>query len=158
MRAGVDRAADWLANAGYEVGDAEPPQIAEAAAAWFDAIWADVGTLRPGMERVAGRDEAEFVKACLAQGMFKPVDQAAQLEAIVLNSKRIDREWLLFAITPRKRRDSPSHMTGKHAIISSSVCARRISTITAPDETFRTVALFAAEAWTLQTIGQHIMG
>jgi hypothetical protein len=39
---------DWLANAGYEVVDAEPPQIAEAAVAWFDAIWADVGTLWPG--------------------------------------------------------------------------------------------------------------
>jgi amidase len=79
--AGIARAADWLANAGYEVVDAEPPQIAEAAAAWFDVIWADVGALWPGMEPVAGRDQAEFVEACLAQGVFRPVGQAAQLEA-----------------------------------------------------------------------------
>ena len=79
VRAGIDRAADWLADAGYEVVDAEPPQIAEVAAAWYDAIWADVGTLWPGMEPVAGADEVEFIGACLAQGVFKPVDQAAQL-------------------------------------------------------------------------------
>ena len=30
VRAGIDRAADWLADAGYEVVDAEPPQIGEA--------------------------------------------------------------------------------------------------------------------------------
>jgi hypothetical protein len=32
-----------LANADYEIIDAEPSQIADAAAAWFDAIWVDVG-------------------------------------------------------------------------------------------------------------------
>ena len=83
VRAGIDRAADWLADAGYEVVDAEPPQIAEVAAAWYDAIWADVGALWPGMEPVAGADEVEFVGACLATGTFKPVDQAAQLAAWV---------------------------------------------------------------------------
>jgi amidase len=80
VRAGINRAADWLANAGYEVVDAEPSQIAEAAVAWFDAIWADIGTLWPGTEPVAGRDEVKLVKASLAQRMFKPV-QAAQPEA-----------------------------------------------------------------------------
>jgi Asp-tRNA(Asn)/Glu-tRNA(Gln) amidotransferase A subunit family amidase len=30
VRVGVDRAAGWLADAGYHVVDAEPPQIAEA--------------------------------------------------------------------------------------------------------------------------------
>jgi len=79
VRAGIDRAAAGLADAGYEVVDAEPPEIAEVAAAWLEAIWADVGVLWPGMEPVAGADETEFVRACLAQGVFKPVDQAAQL-------------------------------------------------------------------------------
>lgn len=79
VRAGIDRAADWLADAGYEVIDAEPPQILEAAAAWADAIWADIGTIWPGMEPVAGADELEFVQACLAQGVFKPVDQGGSL-------------------------------------------------------------------------------
>ena len=38
VRAGIDRAADWLADAGYEIVDAEPPQIAEAVTAWFDDL------------------------------------------------------------------------------------------------------------------------
>ena len=83
VRAGIDRAANWLANAGYEVVDAEPPQVAEVAALWFDAMWADVGEMWPSMAPVAGRDEAVFVKACLEEGVFKPVDQAAQRAAWV---------------------------------------------------------------------------
>ncbi len=76
--AGVERAADWLSAAGYDVVDAEPPQVAEAAAAWSDAIWAEVGLLWPDLEPVAGKDELEFVAACLAHGVFRPVDQSAQ--------------------------------------------------------------------------------
>jgi amidase len=83
VRAGIDRAAGWLSDAGYDVVDAEPPQILETAQTWFDAIWADVGALWPGMEPVAGQDESVFVKACLDQEIFKPVDQAAQREAWV---------------------------------------------------------------------------
>ncbi|MGE3178141.1 MAG: amidase [Vicinamibacterales bacterium] len=81
VRAGLDRAAGWLADAGYDVVDAEPPQIQGVAQTWFDAMWADVGAMWPGMEPVAGQDEAVFVKACLEQGVFKHVDQAGQLAA-----------------------------------------------------------------------------
>jgi amidase len=83
VRAGIDRAADWLADAGYEVVDAEPPQIAETAATWFDVIWADVGALWPNMEPIAGADEVEFVNRCRTTDTFQPVDQAAQLAAWV---------------------------------------------------------------------------
>jgi amidase len=83
VRAGVDRAADWLADAGYEIVDAEPPQIAEATAAWVEAMYADVGTIWPGMAPIAGTGVLEFIDACLSQGVFKPVDQAAQLGAWV---------------------------------------------------------------------------
>ena len=83
VRAGVDRAADWLADTGYEVVDAEPPQIAEATAAWVEAMYADVGTIWPGMAPIAGTGVLEFIDACLGQGVFKPVDQAAQLGAWV---------------------------------------------------------------------------
>ncbi|MGZ6671048.1 MAG: amidase [Solirubrobacteraceae bacterium] len=83
VRAGIDRAADWLADAGYEVVDAEPPQITETAATWFDVIWADVGALWPGMEPIAGPDEVAFVARCMTTDTFQPVDQAAQLAAWV---------------------------------------------------------------------------
>lgn len=83
VRAGIDRAADWLANAGYEVHDVEPPQITKVAQSWFDAIWADVGAMWPDMQPITGDGERKFVEACLAQEVFKPVDQAAQRAAWV---------------------------------------------------------------------------
>lgn len=92
VRAGVDRAAAWLADAGYEVVDAEPPLIAEATAAWVDAMFADVGTTWPGLAPVAGRGVVDFLDACIAQGVFKPVDQAAQLAAWVA-AYRIGASW-----------------------------------------------------------------
>lgn len=81
VRAGVDRAAAWLEDAGYAVVDVEPPAIKDVAQAWFDAIWADVGALWPGMEPITGPGECGFVNAALAAGVFKPVDQAAQRTA-----------------------------------------------------------------------------
>ncbi|MBI3747645.1 MAG: hypothetical protein HY262_02185 [Chloroflexi bacterium] len=81
VRAGIDRAAGWLADAGYEVVDAEPPQIGEATAAWVQAIYADVNTIWPHMEPIAGDGVRAFIEACRATGVFQPVDQAAQLAA-----------------------------------------------------------------------------
>ena len=110
VRAGVDRAADWLADAGYEVVDAEPPQIAEATQAWVDAIWAEVGILWPGLEPIAGPEQLEFVNACLAQGLFKPVDQAAQL-AVWVGVHKIGAAWGQFL--------------QDHPVVLSPVCCER---------------------------------
>jgi amidase len=110
VRAGIDRAAAWLADAGYEVVDAEPPQIAEAAAAWFDVIWADVGMLWPDMEQIAGPYEVEFVRRCLATGTFKPVDQAAQLAAWIA-LYRLGAAWAQFA--------------QDHPVVLAPVCCER---------------------------------
>jgi amidase len=81
VRAGIDRAADWLADAGYEVIDAEPPQIGEATAAWVNTIYADVDTIWPHMEPIAGAGVRAFIDALRTAGVFKPVDQATQLAA-----------------------------------------------------------------------------
>ena len=94
--AGIDRAADWLADAGYDVVNAEPPQIAEATAAWVDTIWADVDTLWPDMEPVAGSGVREFLDACVAKGVFKPVDRAAQLAAWV-GAYQLGAAWTQFS-------------------------------------------------------------
>jgi len=111
VRSGIDRAAHWLADAGYEIVDAEPPQMAEVAAAWFDAIWADVGALWPvHMEPIAGHAEIAFVTACLAQGVFKPIDHVAQL-AVWQAVHQLGAAWSQFA------RD--------HPIVLSPVCCER---------------------------------
>ena len=110
VRAGIDRAADWLADAGYEVVDAEPPQIAEATAAWVDAIFADVGTIWPSMEPLAGASVREFIDACLATGVFKPVDQAGQLAAWVA-VYQLGAAWTRFL--------------QEHPVVLSPVCCER---------------------------------
>jgi len=107
VRAGIDRAADWLANAGYDVVDAEPPNIAEVVATWIDAIWADVGLMLPGMQPIAGADELTFIQACLTQQVFKPVDQAAQ-QATWIAIHQHAADWNLFL--------------QQHPIILSPVC------------------------------------
>ena len=78
VRAGIERAADWLADAGYNVVDAEPPHIAEAAARWFEVIWADVGTLWPGMEPIAGSHETEFALRATRSSCGAPPDRRAR--------------------------------------------------------------------------------
>ena len=42
VRAGIDRGADLLANAGYDVVDVEPRPITKVAQSRFDTIWAGV--------------------------------------------------------------------------------------------------------------------
>jgi amidase len=108
--AGIDRAADSLADAGYEIVDAEPPQIAEATQAWVDAIWAEVGILLPNLEPIAGPDQLEFIGACLTQGVFKPVDQAAQL-AVWIGVHQLGAAWGRFL--------------QDHPIVLSPVCCER---------------------------------
>jgi amidase len=80
VAAGIGRAADWLSDAGYDVVDAEPPQIGEAMEAWVNAIWGDIGQMWPPMSQVAGQGLVGFIDALLAKGLFKPVDQATQLQ------------------------------------------------------------------------------
>jgi len=110
VRAGVDRAADWLAQAGYDVVDAEPPRISEVAATWFDAMWADVGLLLPGMQPIASAEELRFIQACLAKGVFKPVDQTAQ-QATWMAIHQHAAEWNEFLQT--------------HPVVLSPVCCER---------------------------------
>lgn len=110
VRDGVGRAADHLADAGYELVEAEPPQIGEAVHAWVQAVVADVNTIWPGMEPVAGDGARAFVDACFAQGVFEPVDQAAQLAAYVAGYG-IAAEWGRFL--------------DEHPIVLSPVCCER---------------------------------
>jgi amidase len=79
VAAGVNRAADWLSDAGYDVVDAEPPQVGEAMQAWVDAIWGDIQVLWPQLKPMSGEGVVAFIEALLAKGLFKPVDQGKQL-------------------------------------------------------------------------------
>jgi amidase len=74
VRAGVDRGAGWLAEAGYEIIDVEPPQVAEVTGAWFDVIGADLGGAWPLMQQTAAPAAVEVVRRFLAAGVLKFVD------------------------------------------------------------------------------------
>ncbi len=110
VAAGIERAAGWLSDAGYEVVDAEPPQIGETMQAWVDAIWADIGVLWPSLKPIAGAGVLGFIDALLAKGLFKPVDQAAQL-GVWIGIHKLGAAWGQFL------RDYP--------VILSPVCCER---------------------------------
>lgn len=95
VRRGLDRAADWLATAGYEVVEAEPPNIAAVAGAWADAIWSDFAPLLPALQPMAGPEAMALIDHALEQGVFKPVDQAAQQAAWIAIHQHA-AEWNAF--------------------------------------------------------------
>jgi amidase len=80
VAAGVNRAADWLSDAGYDVVDAEPPKVGEAMQAWVDAIWNDIQVLWPQLKPMSGEGVVGFIEALLRNDLFKPVDQGKGLE------------------------------------------------------------------------------
>jgi amidase len=95
VAAGVDRAAAWLADAGYNVIDQEPPQIAETMQAWVDAMWADVAQRWPQMQPIVGPGAVGFVEALLANGLMTAVDQKKQLETWIAIHK-LGAAWSKF--------------------------------------------------------------
>jgi amidase len=96
VRVGVDRAAAWLADAGYDVVEAEPPHLAELNQVWFDAIGADFAGIWPLMQSVAGPNALEFVRRAMASGAMKLTDPATAAAAWIARH-RFGGAWSLFA-------------------------------------------------------------
>lgn len=95
VAAGVERAAGWLSDAGYDVVELEPPQILETMHAWVDALWADVALRWPQMRPIAGPGTTGFVEALVTNGLVKPVDQNKQLDTWIAIHK-IGAAWSMF--------------------------------------------------------------
>lgn len=114
VRSGIDRAADWLADAGYDMVEAEPPHLVETAAAWYDTVWADVGIMWPQMGSVAGSELSSAVEASLAQGVLRPVDNATRVETWMA-VHRYGEAWTRFALD--------------HPVVLGPVCCERPWTI-----------------------------
>jgi amidase len=114
VSAGIERAASWLSDSGYDVVEAEPPNIAEVAQLWFDAIWADVGAMWPGIAPIAGASELEFVEACVSSGVLRHTDQSAQREAWMAIAEHA-AQWNAFL--------------AQYPVILSPVCCERPWTV-----------------------------
>jgi amidase len=126
VRAGIDRAANWLSDAGYEVVDAEPPNVGEATATWVQVMYADVATTWAGLEPVAGDGVKAFLEACIDTGVFTPVDQAAQLAAWI-NAYGLSAAWGAFL--------------EQHPIVLSPVCCERPWTVGADIDRVQEIAM-----------------
>ena len=110
VAAGVDRAAGWLADAGYDVVEAQPPEIAEAAAAWFDVIGADMGGIWPLIQQVAGEGLLAFITQAMASGAMSFVEQPQQAAAWIARL-RLGAAWSQFA--------------ADHPIVLAPICCER---------------------------------
>jgi amidase len=110
VSAGVDRAAAWLADAGYDVVDAEPPQLADAFGLWFDLLWADFPGIWALIDSIAGDGLHAFVDAIRASGGYYDVD-VERLGAAWVARHRIAAVWSQFA--------------WEHPIVLAPVCCER---------------------------------
>lgn len=93
--AGVTRrAADALANAGYDVVEACPPRYEEALAAWSQLAAADMSSVLDRMLPLMGRDGQTVLKRMVRHAAAP--DTLAGLSALMARHNAIARAWSLF--------------------------------------------------------------
>jgi amidase len=107
---GVARAAAWLTDAGYDVVDAEPPDLADAYKVWFDLMWADFPGIWSLIEGIVGDGLTAFIAAISDGGGYYEVDRAAATAAWMARH-RIGAAWSQFAL--------------RHPIVLAPVCCER---------------------------------
>jgi amidase len=90
VAAGVRRAADALAAAGWEVQEGEPPRVDDALAMWRDIVISEVRAIWPLLEPVSNDDQKRFVALVLEQ--VPALDPAAHGMAYA-ERQGLAREW-----------------------------------------------------------------
>jgi amidase len=90
----VDRAARWLADAGYAVEEVEPPPIVEPARAWFAVAVAEMKVLLYPVARQHGSQTIRDIFDWYGQ-MGETVDADGYLLAVAERT-RMTRQWSLF--------------------------------------------------------------
>ncbi|MBM4382475.1 MAG: amidase [Deltaproteobacteria bacterium] len=94
IRAALERAAAWLADAGYQVEEVEPPPITEPARAWFSVALAEMKQL---VFPIAERVGSPAIRNSFAwyEALGERVDGAGYL-AGVAERTRMTRAWSVF--------------------------------------------------------------
>ena len=90
VAAGVRRAADALASAGWEVEEGEPPRVDEALELWTNVLISEVRAVWPLLEPVSNEEQKRFVDHVFAA--VPPLDPMAHGGAYV-EREAIGREW-----------------------------------------------------------------
>ena len=76
----IDRSADYLRNAGYEVVEVEPPSIMEPARGWFSVLLTELkGTLGPLIDQSGATICAGFSAGITKSGHFSTSTVIAQV-------------------------------------------------------------------------------
>jgi amidase len=90
----VRRAADVLANAGYEVIETCPPRYEEATEVWARFVLGDYGSLMHQIGPIMGADGLAFFQA-IARATA-PLSDAASFSALMSQRDGVARAWSLF--------------------------------------------------------------
>jgi amidase len=94
IAAGIQKAARALAEAGYEVVEADPPAVAEASDLWLYLVATDVRTLMlPALQPLLGADARKFLDLILAG--VPVTDLASYMGALAVRNTHA-RNWSQF--------------------------------------------------------------
>jgi amidase len=91
--AAVGRAADALADAGYDVVDATPPSYEESLQVWGDWLFADIRAEEELLRMVMGPDGIKFLD--YIDPLYPPLDPGGMFAAVV-KRRQIHRSWSVF--------------------------------------------------------------
>ncbi|HEY8003579.1 MAG TPA: amidase, partial [Phenylobacterium sp.] len=93
----VDRAAGYLADAGYDVSAAEVPDVSAAATLWADLLGTEIAALQAAqMREITSPDFHRALDGLLRMATI--LDREAYMQAAARRS-RLLREWLVFLET-----------------------------------------------------------
>jgi amidase len=95
VAAGVRRAGDHLAAAGYEVEEKQPPGIMEAADVWARLLAADVRVMWPTLAPVVSEGARRVLE--LAFELWPEADHASYMQAF-MTRQRLARAWAEFLL------------------------------------------------------------
>jgi amidase len=94
VAAAVQRAAEALRDAGYEVEEADPPSVAAARDTWVETVMTEVDAgFMPVLRQVGGADANTFLDTALS--VVPPVSMGAYM-ALFARRNGIAREWAQF--------------------------------------------------------------
>jgi len=96
VAAAVERAAEALAAAGYEVEDLEPPEVMTCLEGWGSLLASDLAVLEPLIGPLMSEDTKRFFE--IASAGLPPPDPAG-IQLAFGNRHRLLREWAVFQRT-----------------------------------------------------------
>jgi amidase len=92
VRAGLERSAALLADAGYSVSELELPGLSELFDAWFTLLGTDFFGMWPMLKPAAGRGLLDFVERVDESGVMKPAPPE-KLSGAWMARHRLGAEW-----------------------------------------------------------------